>query len=75
MIESPLLDELANEAKAQGIQDAIAYVLKERFGITPPELVTALRGIQEETRLQQLVLWAGQCPDLAAFQARLIGGV
>jgi hypothetical protein len=74
MIESPLLDELVNEAKAQALQDAILDVLKDRLGAVPEGLVSALRAVQDQARLRQLNRWAGQCPDFAAFQARLAGG-
>ena len=75
MIESPLLDELINEAKAMGIQDDILEALEARLGAVPPAVATALRGLQDEERLRQLHRWSVQCPDLAAFQARLISGV
>ncbi len=75
MIESPLLEELKSEMKAQAVQDAILDVLKDRLGTVPDSLATALRGILDEARLLQLNRWAGQCTDLAAFQARLVGGV
>jgi hypothetical protein len=71
MIESPRLDELLNEKAALVFHTAIQIVLKSRFGDPPLDVVTALRGIQEESRLQELVSWAAQCADLSAFQTRL----
>ena len=74
MIESPLLDELLNEKAALVLQTAILNVLEGRFGTVPPSIVSEARGIQEEARLLQLTRWAGQCADLATFQARLTSG-
>ncbi len=67
MIESPLIQELI----AENSQKHIVRFLTARFGTVPQEIVTALRNIQDEQRLDSLVEWAGLCPDLEAFRARL----
>jgi hypothetical protein len=67
MIESPLIKELAAEFKLEALQK----FLEARFGPLPAEVSTALKGIDDLTRLDQLIDWAGRCPDLATFQARL----
>jgi len=37
----------------------------------PQDIEAAVRAIQEESRLDQLVDWAARCPDLEAFRQRL----
>jgi hypothetical protein len=71
MIESPLLDELLHENAALAFQLAIQKFLAGRFGTLPLDIVTAIRSIQEKSRLEQLASWAGECADLAAFRTRL----
>lgn len=67
MIESPLIQELLAERMRQAIQK----VLTGRFQSVPSELMTLLQAIQEETKLDELVVWAARCPDLESFRARL----
>ena len=69
MIESPLIQELIAEER----HTDIARSLTGRFGSVPPDVTTALQGIQEEQKLDDLVDWAARCPDLDAFRARLNG--
>ena len=68
MIESPLIQELM----ASRMHKAILRVLGDKFGKVPVEVELGLRAIVDEDRLDQLISWAAQCPDLAAFAARLI---
>lgn len=68
MIESPVIQELV----AEKMQDQILRVLTARFGSVPQEIVSALRRVPEESRLEELTDWAAVCPDLAAFRARLV---
>jgi predicted transposase YdaD len=67
MIESPLIQELL----AERMHKAIGRVLTERFGTVLPEIGPALRAIQDETKLDELLGWAVRCPDLDAFRTRL----
>ena len=67
MIESPLIQELF----ADRLHKLITRILTERFGPVPQDVATALQTVQEEQRLDNLVIWADRCPDLQAFRARL----
>ncbi len=67
MIESPLIQELF----AEKIHKPILRLLSARFGSVPQDIAMALQNIQDEQRLDDLVVWAGLCPDLPAFRARL----
>jgi hypothetical protein len=79
MIESPLIQELLAETvaatraqtRAETQRKAILRVLSSRFGSIPPDIVTALRPIQEEAKLNDLIDCATNCPNLEAFRARL----
>jgi hypothetical protein len=67
MIESPLIQELM----ATRMHKAILGLLAKRFGKLPADLEKSLRAIQDEDRLDQLVCWAAECPDVAAFAKQL----
>jgi hypothetical protein len=67
MIESPVLQELL----AWRMHKDIQRVLQRRFGALPAEVASKLQSIQEENRLDALLDWAVDCPDLNAFQQRL----
>lgn len=67
MIDSPLIQELV----AERAHKDILLVLTARFAMVPPEIVTGLQAIQDEKKLDELVDWAGRCPDLEAFRSRL----
>ena len=67
MIESPLVKELVAGAR----QKDLRRFLTSRFGVVPQEILNAIRAITDEARLDELIDWAAQCPDLAAFRARL----
>jgi hypothetical protein len=67
MIESPLLQELL----AEQTHKTILNFVRARFGPVPTEVVTALRAITTDDRLQELAVHAASCQDLAAFQAQL----
>ena len=75
MIDSPLIKELfaeeLAEKQAETNHKAILRVLSRRFGLIPPEIVSALRSIQDEAKLNDLIDCAAACPDLDAFRARL----
>ena len=67
MIESPLIEELV----AEGKQDMILELLKVRFGMPPIEVINQLRTVQKSEKLNELNLFAANCPDLEAFRAQL----
>ena len=67
MIESPLIQELV----AERAHKDILRVLNARLGSVPPEIATALEGIQDEAKLDELVDWASRSPSLEAFRSRL----
>jgi hypothetical protein len=68
MIESPLIQELM----ATRMHKAILGLLAKRFGKLPADLEKSLRAIQDEDRLDQLVCWAAECPDVTAFAKQLM---
>ena len=67
MIESPLIKEIVAETK----HDDIVRVLGGRFGTIPGELTARLGKITSEKKLNDLLAYSGQCPDLEAFRKRL----
>jgi hypothetical protein len=71
MIESPLIQEIVAEAQAKAKHESILTFLRARFGRVPRKLAAALRRIQDQRQLTELVALAARCPDLEAFQARL----
>ena len=72
MIESPLIQELVDEAKRNQMHEAIAQVLEARFGQVPEDLAAHLRTILDAPRLSHLNRLAALCPDLEAFRAALL---
>jgi hypothetical protein len=75
MIESPLIDEIVSKAKLEAKSEAthknIIRFLEGRFGPVPHDVENAVLATEDMARLDDLVKWAGACPDLAAFRARL----
>jgi hypothetical protein len=71
MIESPVLMRFVAEREAQFAHRLIRSVLVRRFTTVPPEVIAALEGVMDLQRLEELNIWAAQCPDLASFAARL----
>jgi hypothetical protein len=67
MIESPLIQELM----AKRMHKAILTALAAHFEEVPEEIALALRAVQDDDRLNELVAWAVRCPDIEAFQTRL----
>ena len=71
MIESPLIKELADEARAEGVQEVIVSILRSRFGEVPEDLLGAVRSLSGKERLSDAAIIAAQCPDLEAFRVHL----
>jgi hypothetical protein len=71
MIESPLIKEVEKRARLQNTRENILQFLAGRFGPVPEELVAKLGSIKSERKLRALVIEAGRCRDLSAFQAAM----
>ena len=75
MIESPLVQELVQELKAEWTQEgeirALMTVLVARFGSKAKSLETELKAIGDESRLQELVKHAATCRSLSSFRKQL----
>jgi hypothetical protein len=67
MIESPLIQELL----AERMHKALLDFLGARFGSVPQDVETAIRAVEDESTLDELVRLAAVCPDLETFHARL----
>lgn len=67
MTESPLIQELV----ADKAHRWIAMILKGRFQGAPADLSSILKTIEDEAKLDELMMWAVHCPDLEAFRVRL----
>ncbi len=72
MAHSPVLREMVREAHCEARQNDILRVLAARFGDVPDDLAAALRAVTDDARLDGLLEWAARCPELSAFQARLV---
>jgi hypothetical protein len=71
MIESPLIQEIVAENTQKTLRWAITAFLELRFGPVPA-VSAALNSVMDEQPLRVLLRFAVSCPDLAAFQARLV---
>ena len=71
MIESPLLKELTDEARAEAKQEDIVDILKGRFSAVPDDLVETLSALDDDRRLRESIMVAVQCQDLEAFLVHL----
>ena len=69
--ESPLVRELLAQKTQETRQATILALLEGRFGVVALDIVAELRLVKDEQKLHELSRFAGQCADLAAFQARL----
>jgi hypothetical protein len=74
MIESPVLREFIAENTRETLREAISSFLVGRFGSGAGRLQRSFESIEDESELRELVKYAGSCPDLASFQARLRTG-
>jgi hypothetical protein len=71
MIETPLLNELKAEGRAEGKADAILRLLRRSVGDVPEELERSVLEIRDQARLDLLLDAAVAARDLAVFK-RLI---
>ncbi len=71
VIDSPLIREIMDEQAAQLLHETIPDVLAGRFGAVPPDVVTAIRSVQDVSRLKRVNHLAARAPDLAAFRRDL----
>jgi hypothetical protein len=65
--DSPLIQELL----AQRTHKTLLRILTVHFGTVSPEVAALLQPVQHEEKLDELIDWAVDCPDLGAFCARL----
>jgi hypothetical protein len=68
MIESPLIKEI--EAKAR--HEDILLLLTKRFGAVPAEVSSRLRKILRKKRLDELLEYTLDCPNVEAFRDKLL---
>lgn len=68
MIESPLIKEIVDQAKCEGIRTSILAVLEGRFTAVPSDIPARLQGLTDEDSLRSLAKQAGQCADIEAFR-------
>jgi hypothetical protein len=71
MIESPLYQEIVEEAKRDARQRDILMFLAGRFGPAAEELELDLKAVAFD-RLDELVEFAARCRSLASFRKRLL---
>jgi hypothetical protein len=74
MIESPLYQEVVEEAERKGetraMQQAILDVLETRFGPAAQALEVDLKSVEFD-RLSDLVKFAAKCRSLSSFRKQL----
>lgn len=71
MIESPVLDEWAEEFAAETTKKLTLQTLTKRFGSVPHDIEVRLRAIPDTATLEPLNWDAFACPDLNTFRAKL----
>jgi hypothetical protein len=75
MIESPIYQEIVEESRREGateaLRKAILNFLVRRFGATAEALEVELKAVEYE-RLEDLVMFAAKCRNLASFRKRLL---
>jgi hypothetical protein len=72
MIESPLLNRILAQTARQNTQANILHILKGRFRAVPEDIAEKLRTVEEESRLEDLLDFCVNCPDLESFRVRLV---
>jgi hypothetical protein len=71
MIESPLYQEVVEEAKRETRQQDIIDLLEDRFGPEAKDVGALLKAVAFD-RLRELVRFARKCRSLASFRKRLL---
>lgn len=71
MIESPVLQEIVAETRAEAVFNTMLDVLHARLGPIPPDLIATLHAVRDSEELKRLVNLAALCPDLPTFRAKL----
>jgi hypothetical protein len=71
MIESPVIQELAEEFRRAERVEPIVGFLEARFGAVPPAVTAGLRQVATLEKLIRLTTEAGRCPSLEAFEESL----
>jgi hypothetical protein len=71
MIQSPLQQVIADEAKREGRREAILDLLEDRFGPEAKSLEADLKALSLD-QLWDLVKFAATCGNLASFRKRLL---
>ena len=71
MIESPLYQEIVQEAKREERQQAILDLLEDRFGPEAKDLEPQLKAVAFD-RLRELHKLAARSRSLASFRKRLL---
>jgi hypothetical protein len=71
MIESPLYQEIVEEAERKARQRDILVFLSGRFGPAAEDLEADLKAVASD-RLGELVELAAKCRSLASFRKRLL---
>jgi hypothetical protein len=67
----PLIQRIEKKGERAGQVKMIEAVLKGRFGEVPPSISAGLKQVPAEEAFFRLVVRAGDCPDLAAFEKAL----
>jgi len=55
-------------------QANILRILKLRFGVVPEDIAEKLQAVADESRLEDLLDFSVNCPDLEDFRRRLATG-
>jgi hypothetical protein len=71
MIQSPLYQEIVEEAKCAAMQQAILDLLEVRFGHEANDLEAQLKAVAFD-RLRELHRFAGRSRSLGSFRKRLL---
>jgi hypothetical protein len=71
MIESPLIQELIDQAKQQLAHKFLLKTLETRFGAIPSEITAKVRAIVDEQKLDNLYGHALTCSDFESFRTHL----
>ena len=71
MIESPLFQELRTETARETTIRNIMSILVGRFGSKAEALDTQVKAIDDDARLEELLLHAATCRTLGSFRKHL----